>query len=566
MSDLSLPTLQIIAYSKILFAVTLTIVALLMRYRLHTPWVLSIVASVSISGLYLVLSWPLKTMWWGNNGDELFIVSFFSQVLFAQPFNDFFYHGLPQFYPPLYFWVVGFFAQPFAQNAITAAKIGGAATLLFWFAGTYCWQKIYYRFVSGEDGEPWVWLAAPLIFFFLLDFNDIILKPYETLPALAVALLVGMAAQTMVHARWTWRRYLFFGISGAVLFLTYYFWWFMAIPALVLLAWSSAQPRKNFLSIIGVGALMAAGASVYLVPLFLSYARGIENWQALFFVPQDFSTFLPFAILSWKTPLLLTGVISLVLYRAHPFIKAQGILLLCCYAYQLLNIIAFALGKNPLQSAKPFLFLGTATLAVGCSTLLRDLWKKYSMRLSAQQYAGAAGVFLILSLPYWPMTTFMDDPVVRSQIEKNLEQPSASYLAPAITHAVPDYRERTWLSSGIPEINAYLPLHYFLAYNPHFSHPAAQYSQRLALVRHLAQGSSDELASLISQAGIDALLLYKEKQNTTYPIFLWHDAYPNGGKEVRIDIPKISIDSLQWNKTYENSEWIIYTKPAAPSR
>lgn len=154
----------------------------------------------------------------------------------------------------------------------------------------------------------------------------------------------------------------------------------------------------------------------------------------------------------------------------------------------------------------------------------------------------------------------MDEPIAANQIENDLQKPAIYYLAQEIKKNAPDYLDKTWLSSGAPEINVYAPLHYFLAHNPHFSHPAAKYSERLSIIKKLSQTSPEEFKNEINQTPIDALLLYNGKNSATYPLFLWEDNYPNGGKETRIDIPKENISMLNWQKKYENWEWIIYIK------
>ena len=158
------------------------------------------------------------------------------------------------------------------------------------------------------------------------------------------------------------------------------------------------------------------------------------------------------------------------------------------------------------------------------------------------------------------MTKFMDDVVLRSQLEKDLKTPSAFYLAPKIKESTPDYLERTWLSSGIPEINAYLPIHYFVAHNPHFSHHAAKYSERLEVVKELAKADVQKFSDIMNESEIDALLLYKEKDSSSYPLFFWQDNYPNGGKELKINILKENVDALGWDKAYEDKEWVIFLK------
>lgn len=390
MNELSLQTINIIACSKIILLLVFILTILIARYKCNKPWLMSLLASIAVSGFYLVLSYPLQKMWWGNNGDEILVISFLSRVLSGNPLNDFYYRGLPQFYPPLYFWLTGFLSMPFTKNAINAAKIGIAATFFLWFVGIYLWQKIYYEYIKQTSQEsissnPWFWTAVPIILFFLLDFNDIILKPYEALPALALVLLAGMMAQEFSENKWTWKNYTFFGLSGGLLFLTYYFWWFIAIPALFVLILLSDKKKLNFFRMICVGAIMFVLSSVYLIPLFYSYLGGIENWQAIFFISKDFSAFLPFCDISWKTPLIIAGVIGLIIYHKKTFIKANIVILAFCYIYQFISIFLFIFGKKPLQAAKPFLFLGTAAIAVGCGYLIIELWKKFILPLSKEK-------------------------------------------------------------------------------------------------------------------------------------------------------------------------------------
>ena len=256
MNELSLTAIKIIAESKLLLFALIILILLIIKFKPQKPWLIGLLLSAAISGFYLILAWPLKKMWWGNVGDEIFISSFLNQVLANNPLNDFFYHYLPNFYPPLYFWLTGLISRLFAQNAITAAKFGVAATLFLLFSGLYWWLKIFYQKIKNHTDKisttanPWFWLIVPIIFFWLTNFNDILLKPYEALPALAVSLLVGMIVQAFNQEVWTKKYYLFLGISGGILFLTYYFWWFLAIPALLAAALTSKQKIKNLLRLL----------------------------------------------------------------------------------------------------------------------------------------------------------------------------------------------------------------------------------------------------------------------------------------------------------------------------
>lgn len=565
MLELSLETIEIIAISKVILVLTILTSILIIKYGKNKPLLFTLLMTISISSFYIILSWPLKTMLWGNNGDEIFIGSFLSQVLKGNALNDFYYHDLPPFYPPLYFWCTGLISRFFTSNAVAANKIGVLSTLILWFSGIYLWLKIYYRFIKEKASDlitskQWFWFTSPLLFFFLIDFNNIILKPYETLPALALVILLGIIAEAFSEKKWSLKHYLFFGISGGLLFLSYYFWWFIAIPALFTMALLSQNKKVNLLRTIAIGLIMFIISAIYLIPLFISYLNGIENWQALFFIPQDFSSFLPFMELSWKSIIIIIGIISLIIYRKRSFIKINILVILFSYIYQLVSILLFLNGGNAIQAAKPFLFLVTVSITTAASYLLIDLSNKHWHKISNEKQKVLIISTLIFSIAFLPMVGFIDDPAVREQIENDLKQPSAFYLAPKIENNIENYNEKTWLSSGIPEINVYLALHYYVAHNPHFSHHAAIYSERLDFIKKLSDSNQIEFIKLINESPIDALLLYKKPNTLDYPFFFWQDNYPNGGKELEINIKKEYLNSLNWEKAYEDSEWIIFLK------
>ena len=112
----------------------------------------------------------------------------------------------------------------------------------------------------------------------------------------------------------------------------------------------------------------------------------------------------------------------------------------------------------------------------------------------------------------------------------------------------------------MPEINAYLPLNYYIAHNASFSHQTSLFSKRLEKVENLTRLTSpDEFKNELSNLGINALLLYFDRKNNTYPIFFWVDNFPNGGKTIRLDLKPELIDLDNWQNIYEN-EWLILIK------
>jgi len=569
MPELSLTTLNILAVSKIILFAYLGITIFLI-WKNNKPYWHLITITLAMAAFYFVLAIKLQKMFWGDNGDEVFIFAFLTKVLHGQYFSDFYYSWLPPFYPPLYFWLTGTIARLFTQNGIQAAKVGVLGALITWFIGTYFWQKLYWQKVAKKEENkeihksPWFWLLLPMIFLITLDFDTIILKPYETLSALGSIILIGLIAESLEWDKWRWPNYLFLGLSSGLLFLTYYFWWFILIPAFIVLALLTKQKRKNISRLIILGLIIFAVAAIYLAPLILSYCKyGLQNWQAAFFVPQDLTTFTPWLNLSLKTIIFVLGLTGLIFFTKQKFIKASLITFIFCYVYQLANIIVFVFGHKPAQASKPFLFLGTACLAVGATYLLIHAYQKYISHLKIESQKLTVIAAVIIFLPLLPMIKFIDDPVILKQVETDFKAPATKYLSTKIANEIPDYQTRTWLSSGAPELNAYLPLSYYIAHNPHFSHQAVIYSQRLGLVAKLTETSKPEdFMTLINKTEpqVSGLILYNDNESKNYPLFFWQDNYPNGGKELRLDLNKNLISEKYWVKKFQDKDWTIFIR------
>ncbi len=504
-------------------------------------------------------------MWHGNVGDEIFHLAFLTQVMQSNPFYDFYYHGLPAFYPPLYFWLTGFLGKFFVHTAVGATKLGITLTFFCWFVGIFLWCALYKKTLAKKDDasvvfSPWFWLAASAVTFCLLHVEDFLFKPYEVLSALGVVLFVVFVAKGFQEKNWSLKQYIFFGVSGGLLFLTYYFWWFIAIPALFILAFLSEEKKKNTLRVIGFGVVMFLVASPYLVPLVYSFRHGIENWQSAYLIPEYLYTFLPYVTFGFRPLGIIVGMCGMYAYRKHATIRATLGIALVGYGYQLVNLIFFLCGFKPAIPNKPFDFLVTSAFGVAAAYTLVMVWQTYVSKRSTEWRRGFVIACVILSLPFWPMTGFMDRKETLEKLDALRTTPPASVLARDIARTVPDYANRTWLTSGIPDINAYIPLHYVIAYNPHFSHYAAKYSERLEKVTELTMLDEQKFSERIRELSIDAMLLYTDASTSTYPLFFWADHYPNGGREYELDIAKKNVQALRWKEVFRGYGWVILIK------
>ncbi len=563
-ADLSFTTIRILAESKVLLAATLGVLAIIL-WRRPRPWLIAALASASATALYVIVAWPLQRMWMGNNGDEIYMLAFVGHVLFRGLPGDYYYAGLPAFYPPLSFWVAGLLGNLVGvHHAVSALKIGVAATLALWLGGGYAVARLArrWRIVADRDAvtaSPWFALALPLAAFLLLDFSDVIVKPYKSLAGLGVVLFLGLFAEAQREERWQMRQVAFFGVFGGLLFLTYYLWWVMAIPAMFILAIAACGWRRGLGRVATVGAVMFAVSAVYVVPLFVSYLGGIENWQATYFVPTDFATFLP-TLIDWRLPIFLAGVAGLVIFRRVSFLRAQILVIAASYVFQFANMFLFLAGGKPLQAAQPFRWLVTPAIAAGVAYIIVWFGRERAVHWSREKRVVAVVLLVLFTLPLWPMNGWIDDPVVAARIEADLAPSGGAWLAGQLRTAVPDWASRTWLSSGIPEINGDLPLNYFIAHNPSYSHPAARFSERFAVLEGMSRADAATFPVLLAHTPITALLLYRDPATSTISFSFWEDAYPNGGTEAEIGVPSDRFAALGWKTAYDDGHWYVLLK------
>ncbi len=569
MINLSMSAVFIIAISKaVLFLYVIGIVYLI--WRKADVRIYIVFTTLALALWYMLFAWPLKTMWWGNTGDENIILASLVQVLHGNLFRDFYHAWLPPYYPPLYFWVTGSIARLFTTHAVAAAKIGVLLTLIAWFILPTAFSSIYRKITSNKEVDPivhmpWFWFLAPLVFLWTIDFDTILTKPYEVFPALLVVLLAGLCGYSLQDERWGIGQYLFFGILGGLLFMTFYFWFFFVGAALLSMAFASPHRKRSLLRLIGVGGTMLIIASPYLVPLLLSYSRyGIENWQGHYFVPSDFATVLPWDI-SIRGVLALAGLAGLIFgSKRHPFVRTTLMLLIFCYLYQGIGVLQFIIGMVPVVPSKPFPFLANACLAIGAAWGACIVVQNYGHRFSSATQRSIATIVFIMFVSQMPFAGFIDSPKILMQVQSDLDHMTDASVAQAIISSVPDYLQRTWLVSDVPTVSGLVSLSYYISFNQHYSHHASQFSKRFDLIKRLsAAGTPEEFDAIIDQGSpqkIDALAFYSPSATSDYLLYFWVDNYPNGGREQIISIPRQVLQGAGWDTRYVSHDWTILTR------
>lgn len=529
--------LSILAASKIILYVYLA-GSIILVYKKARPLYFLLSTAIAVLAFAVILLYPLQKMWWGNTGDELFTGAYLAKVLLSNPLHDFYYDWLPVGYPPLYFWATGVISKLFfAHNAVTAFKIGIIGVLVIWFFSLYLFKK-----------RDWFWVLLPIVYLSLLDFDSVMLKPYEAISALASSIFVGVIYHYFYKNKWPVKYYIWFGVAGALIFLTYYFWWVFLVPTLLVLS------KNNFKRLIVVGLIIFILTSVFWLPMVLAlFKHGLENAQGNFMVVSDFNHLLPVSFLG------LAGLFGLFLGRHKSIIRANLVLIGSILAWQFFNAVLYLSGTLPILPSKGMWFLGTASLAMGLTYLILYFYEHWLKKQKSILQNGILIVGIVFLSTRLPFGNFIEQPKILDQLNQDLpKNQTAVELSRAIKDNVPDYKSRTWLSSGYPEINLYLPLSYFIAYNIHFSNIASGYSDRFAYIKQMTESeNAQEFTDLAGKASpeIDTLLLFDD-----YNLHFWQDNFPYGGKETSLFLDPKLISLDYWQLVYNHNNWLIFVK------
>ncbi|MEK9156840.1 MAG: arabinofuranosyltransferase, partial [Patescibacteria group bacterium] len=513
---------------------------------------------------------PAHTLLWGNQGDETFQIAFMEKVISGHPFSDFFYANLSPFYPPLYFWIFGTLGRIFNWDGISAAQWGTLITYALLPLVAVLFSKIC-RWTFQEQKVALLLSIGTLLF---LPTEALLLKPYEAAAALFSVLWIYAFIKLLKEPSWGLRIIL--GISGGIIFLLYYFWFVLLIPAMIGLILSSRRQegspwwiphyvRNDMRSFITIGIITTFVASPFLIPyLYDLITLGQQNYQSVYFFPSDAHLYAPWFSYTFAGLLTIGSIITYIARKSWSDAqKATLAITGSIMLWHFVQLIVLATGGKSVMLSKPFLFLGGVALMLPAIEWIGE-WINAGCRLARLEFIDSRKVLIasiIIFAPLLPNGLFLDDTKIQAQLEQNLLSRTSSFVAENIRVFVPDYAQRTWLVSGLQDLNGILPITHYLAWNPHFSHPAAHWGTRLNELERISKlTTANEVTQSFDALGINALLLYRatdENGNAYYPFFYEEDAWPNGteSKKLRFDEKLINLEN--WQVVHEDNEWRV---------
>lgn len=533
-------------------------------YRTWKLWQILLLMGGTCAAAYFFLIQGTQLMFWGLAGDEITIAAMYEKFAHGSFFSDFAYSSLPPFYPTLWFWLWAIPGRLLDWNGVQMTKWAATATMLLYPVLFYGVQKMFWKKKMGETPKEISWFLSSIFLFLLIDWDATILKPYELISASLVILWTQFLIYTLWNDLFTKKRMLWFGITGGILFLLFYFWFFLAAIGVSLFhLFYKKVSSKQYGSLAFVGVIMIAIGAIYWLPLSLSYQTfGAENWQLGFLTHTWLATELSVSF-SIDALLMLLGFVALIIYRERLHIRILLSLFAASYVWQIMGYVTIFFFASPLQETKGFYFFNRAILALALAYGVEQLWVWGSERYKhvAWQRPVLIVATLLLSTQLF-FGTFVDqDNVITIWSRAKKMHPYMGALVTELGKQFPDIKDKTVLQSGLHELHAFLPVNDFIYFNMHNSHPGAQFSERLRFVKELAASKDAEMLYKQTQKNrfstVDVFVFYTGDPKF-YPMYFHVDNFPNEFKEDIVNIPRELFDSKYFDKTFENRDYVVF--------
>ncbi|MEU4245398.1 arabinofuranosyltransferase [Actinoplanes sp. NPDC026619] len=484
----------------------------------------------------------------GLTGDQTFRQEAVTRFADTWHLDDYMYKGLPAYYAPAYFWVLGRVA---AIADITPWHMLKLGTITVAFVAPILSYLLWRRIVAVRTAA--IISATALVVPWLTEAYAAIVVVTFIPWWLEVGFGLTRKGVKRLHP-------VLLGLIGAAFFLCYYYFFFI-IPFVLVLhyfvarhgGWHSWRETGRTAVILGIA---AAGSAIYWAPLAWSMltSPNVESLNNRWIILESGTLALPFFEPSVFGALCLTGLVFLVVTAREALSRALLILLVALYVWQVAGF-PFMLADQPLMSFRmrelvPVVLLAAAAMAgvrlAGYATehLSRDVVGRLAVAggLLLVVFAGDRFVFSVLDsakVAHNQTMPFGDLPPYHR------EDAQASAIPPGPAAAAID---EMYTGDGHPvvltnryELMAIKPYYGFVEFNANYSHPSSQFHPRIDYVRQLAAATTPaQFAAGFDNNPydkIDVLVLgLKDKDNL---IFVYgDDAFPFGTVNTEITIPR----------------------------
>jgi galactan 5-O-arabinofuranosyltransferase len=501
----------------------------------------------------------------GLAGDQSFRTAAITRFADSWQNADFTFQGLPSFYAPAYFWVLGRTADLAGIEPWRMVKLGTIlSTLVVPVVAYLLWRRLVPVHVAA------LLSVVPLV----------VENTYEPYSWLVMVAIVPWWVEA-VHGRRRPDRSpgnpVLLGLIGALLFVTYYYFFFVAAVALVVyLVVERALGQLRWQQIRRAGlvlAIAAAASAVYWLPLLVSML-GAEHPESL--ANRWFTTSHPDLPLPMLDPTIV-GAISLLGFGflvwtvREPLSRGLLVLLAGVYGWYLIGAPAAAAG-TPLLSFRgkpliPMILLIAGVLALARLTRLAAARYEAATRsrtgtptpgaapdVAVWRVAWAMAAVLVVFVGQEFVSTIRDSPLTETAFATALPDGRLPAYHPADAEPVApppaqvdDAIRAQYTGAGHPvllsdriDILALYPYYGFLQWNAHYAHPAAEFHERVRFLDELAAATGPAQFTAMAADNrfdrIDAFVLRVDGDQLVYRFS--DDAFPAGTRTVEVRFPR----------------------------
>ncbi|MEO3819691.1 arabinofuranosyltransferase [Plantactinospora sp. B24E8] len=506
------------------------------------------------------------------DGDQLFRTAAVTRFGDSWWGGDYTYRGLPAYYAPTYFWVLGRAGDLAGVVPWHMLKYGTiAVTFLAPIVSYLLWRRIVTArvaalisvvpFLVPGLGETYAWIVL------------VAFVPWW--------LQVGHGLTRSGLRRW---HPLVLGAIGAVLFTVYYYFFFIIPVALVLhLLWNRRQGRIAWgdltrpLAVLGVSAL---GSSPYWAPLawnFLTSAH-FESLNNRWITLQSGRLALPMLEPSVIGVLCLIGLVFLVVTAREALSRALLVLLVSTYVWHAVGFLFLVVSK-PLMSFRMRELVPVILLAAAAMALVRVAGYAHRHLTAAVvgRLAATGGVLLAV----FAGDRFVDVVLADIHHAHNRTLPNGQLPgfhrpeavawkpAPARLSEIIDARYqgpgRPVVLTANSDLMALYPYYGFVQFNANYSHPTGRFKQRLAFLTELGRSASPaEFAARLRDNPYDRVDVIVLPVKDDKLLFRYRaDEFPFGTNPQEISLPRNLVQPEQFDITMVDGTLVAVLRPPA---
>jgi hypothetical protein len=486
----------------------------------------------------------------GLSGDQSFRTAAITRFADSWQNADFTFQGLPSFYAPAYFWVLGRTADLAAIEPWRMTKYGTVlVTLLMPLLAYLLWRRLV------PDHAAALIAVVPLL---VQNFYE----PYSWLVLFAIVPWWLEAVHGLRRPAVRPAHPLLLGLIGAVLFLTYYYFFFIAAIALVihliveraLGQLSSRQVRSAALALL----VAAAGSAVFWAPLLVSILRAAEpeSLANRWFNAGHTSLPLPMLEASVIGAVSLLGLGHLLwTVRRDPLSRGLLVFLAAAYCWYLIGAPA-VVANTPLLSfrGKPLIPMILAIAGILALVRIGGLAVERFGRTDVLRVGWVVGVALVVFVGQGFVTEVRDTPLLRiahatAWPDGRLPpyhtgavfqpDPPATVLHQAISDRYAGEGNPVLLSDR-RDIMALYPYYGFLQWGAHYAHPAAEFHSRVSFLEELAGSATPaEFAARSGQNRFDRIDAFVLRQEGDELVLRFNeDAFEGGSRDGVVRFPR----------------------------